>query len=564
MLSLFSGIAEIATALSTGAVSSVELVNACLDRIEMLDRAGPRLNSVAVVSPDALTEARRADELRRAGQVRGPLHGVPFTVKDNIKVAGQTVAAGSPAFAGLIADGDAFAVELLRTAGAVLVGRTNMPPLAAGGLQRGHYGRSESPYNPAYLSAAWGSGSSHGAAVATAAGFACFALGTETTSSGRSPASNNALVAYTPSRGLLSLRGVWPLYPIRDVLVPLTRSVEDLLVVLDVLAVDDPLATGDLWRTQRAVALPAVDEVRPARYGELRDPDALRGRRLGVPTMFVGRDPSGRAAFGVRPSVSRLWDAAASALRDIGATVVEVDFAPQHDYEQDRPGAQGPVERGLLPPEWWRPVNFATGAIGTSREYSELNPFAWEQFLRENGQPGLTSWGDVNPAQVFPHPPGSVDARRLGPHRPYAAHRDAILAGFVAPDELPGLADALVGIERFRAVAFESWLAEQDLDAVVFPANVDVAAANADVDERAYDHAMSNGVLFSNTNLMLRHLGIPSVSVPMGVMGDTQMPVNLTFATAAYRDADVLAYAYAYERATQHRRPPPLPIDGAR
>jgi len=196
-----------------------------LNRIYAYDRNGIKLDSIPVLNPNALQEAARADLLRARGKHLGRLHGVPFTVKDSYKVKGLTVAAGSPVFAALIANEDAFTVQKIREAGGVLLGKTNMPPLANGGMQRGVYGRAESPYDAAYLTAAWASGSSNGSGTSTAANFAAFGMGEETVSSGRSPASNNALVAYTPSRGLISIRGNWPLFPIRDVVVPHTRTV---------------------------------------------------------------------------------------------------------------------------------------------------------------------------------------------------------------------------------------------------------------------------------------------------------------------------------------------------
>ena len=178
----------------------------------------------------------------------------------------MTLAAGSPAFRELVANADAFAVARLRDGGAIVLGRTTMPPMANGGMQRGLYGRAESPYNADFLTAAFASGSSNGSGTATAASFCSFGLGEETWSSGRAPASNNGLVAYTPSRGVISVRGNWPLVPTMDVVVPHTRTVADLLEVLDVLVADDPDTTGDFWRTQPWVDLPPASEIRPASY----------------------------------------------------------------------------------------------------------------------------------------------------------------------------------------------------------------------------------------------------------------------------------------------------------
>lgn len=182
---------------------------------------------------------------------------------------GLTAAAGSPAFEHLVAQRDAFTIERLRAGGAVLIGLTNMPPMANGGMQRGVYGRAESPYNGDFLTAAFGSGSSNGSGTATAASFAAFGLGEETWSSGRSPASNNALCAYTPSRGVISVRGNWPLVPTMDVVVPHTRSMADMFEVLDVIVADDAETRGDFWRMQSWVEIPAASTVRPASYPTL-------------------------------------------------------------------------------------------------------------------------------------------------------------------------------------------------------------------------------------------------------------------------------------------------------
>ena len=219
-----ASIAELRAALEAGATSSVQLVEAYQARIAHYDRAGIRLNSIVVDNPDSLTEAAAADARRAAGAVLSPLDGIPYTAKDSYLVAGLTAAAGSPAFEALVAQRDAFTIDRLRAAGAICLGLTNMPPMANGGMQRGLYGRAESPYNGEYLTAAFASGSSNGSGTATASSFAAFGLGEETWSSGRAPASNNALCAYTPSRGVISVRGNWPLVPTMDVVVPYTRS----------------------------------------------------------------------------------------------------------------------------------------------------------------------------------------------------------------------------------------------------------------------------------------------------------------------------------------------------
>ena len=148
-----ASIAELRRALQTGAVTSVELVDAYLARIDAYD--GPEtetaLNAVVVRNPDARSEAAASDARRARGETLGPLDGIPYTVKDSYLVRGLTAAAGSPAFAELVAQRDAFTIERLRAGGAVCLGLTNMPPMANGGMQRGVYGRAESPYNACLL-----------------------------------------------------------------------------------------------------------------------------------------------------------------------------------------------------------------------------------------------------------------------------------------------------------------------------------------------------------------------------------------------------------------------------
>ncbi|MGH3705090.1 MAG: amidase family protein, partial [Agromyces sp.] len=184
-----ASIAELRAALESGRVTAVELLDAYLARIAAFD--GPEtptaLNALVVMNPGARADAEASDARRARGETFGPLDGIPYTAKDSYLAEGLTAAAGSPAFEHLVAQRDAFPIERLRGAGAVLIGLTNMPPMANGGMQRGVYGRAESPYNAEYLTAAFGSGSSNGSGTATAASFAAFGLGEESWSSGRAP-----------------------------------------------------------------------------------------------------------------------------------------------------------------------------------------------------------------------------------------------------------------------------------------------------------------------------------------------------------------------------------------
>ncbi|MGH7291943.1 MAG: amidase family protein, partial [Myxococcota bacterium] len=311
-----ASIAEMRGALESGRVTAVELLEAHLARIAAFDGV---LTAIVVTNPDARADAAASDVRRAAGRSHGPLDGIPYAVKDSYLARGLTAAAGSPAFVDLIAQRDSFVVERLRAAGAVLIGLTNMPPMANGGMQRGLYGRAESPYRADYLTAPFASGSSNGSGTATAASFCAFGIGEETWSSGRGPASNNGLCAYTPSRGLISTRGGWPLVPTMDVVVPHTRSMADLLEVRDVIVAEEPEARGDFWRLQPWVPLPRVGELRPPSYRSLAMTDAgrarrdLAGRRFGVPRMYVNADPdAGVGATGIGGPTGRRIETRAS------------------------------------------------------------------------------------------------------------------------------------------------------------------------------------------------------------------------------------------------------------
>ncbi len=537
-------ISEMLEALGSGRISSVDLVCAYLNRIAYYDRTGLCLHAVAVLNPACLEDAAASDRRRHAGNA-GPLEGIPFTVKDSYKVKGLTVAAGSPALADLVATEDAASVAQLRAAGAVLLGKTNMPPMAAGGIQPGLYDYARSPYHPQFLTAAYGSGSSSGSGTATAASMCAFGMAEETVSSGRAPASNNSLVAYTPSRGMLSIRGNWPLRPTCDVVVPHTRTVEDLLLLLDVLAVYDPERSGDFWREQTAVKLPSPREVFQRPLSRTRGP-RLDGLRIGVPKMYIGEDPVLIDPPAIRPTVRALWDRAAQDLRELGAEVVEVDFPVVSNYEEDRPEAQGLPARGLVPPTW------------RGLEGGTITAMALDAFLRRNADPKLNSWADVDGDTVFPvdDAPVPVWITRARGGFDWQRLAELVKQGLPASyDDVPELTHLLQGLEKARLLDFEEWLIEKHLDAVVFPAAGDVGRDDLFSRPESLEAASRNGVVYSNGNRVIRHLGIPTVTVPMGFMADLQMPVGLTFAGPAYSDDRLLDHAWAYEHATRRRQP---------
>ena len=553
-------IAELRAALESGQTTAVELVQAYLARIDAYD--GPNtataLNALVVPNPEALAEAQASDARRAKGETLSPLDGIPYTAKDSYLVKGLTAASGSPAFVDLVAQKDAFTIGRLRAAGAICLGKTNMPPMANGGMQRGVYGRAESPYNANYLTAPFASGSSNGAGTATAASFAAFGMAEETWSSGRGPASNNGLCAYTPSRGVISVRGNWPLTPTMDVVVPYARTMADLLEVLDVIVAEDPETRGDLWRLQPWVPIPSVASVRPTAYTELNaGAESLAGKRFGVPRMYINADPDAGTAekpgiggptgqrIITRPSVIDLWEDARQALVAAGAEVIDVDFPLVSNCEGDRPGAPTVFTRGLVSKEFLH------------HELWDLSGWAFDDFLRANGDPALNRLVDVDGPKIFPHDPGTLPNREDD----LAAGMDEYVRmaerGITPWNEIPTLPDGLRGLEQTRRIDLEDWMEKLGLDAVLFPTVADVGPADADVNIQSADIGWSNGVWVANGNLAIRHLGVPTVTVPMGLMADIGMPVGLTFAGRAYDDSNLLRFASAFESMGSKRVIPP-------
>ncbi|MGO3247578.1 MAG: amidase [Brevibacterium aurantiacum] len=561
-----ASIASLRQALEDGTATSVGLVEAYQARIAAFD--GPdtetKLNSVIVANPEALAEAAASDERRARGHALGPLDGIPYTAKDSYMVTGLTVAAGSPAFAELIAGKDAFTVERLRGAGAICLGLTNMPPMANGGMQRGLYGRAESPYNPEWLTSAFASGSSNGSGTATTANFAAFGLGEETWSSGRAPASHNALVAYTPSRGVISVRGNWSLVPTMDVVVPHTRSMADLCEVLDIIVADDTETRGDFWRVQPWVEIPAASAIRPDSYATLLPTDAeaarstLAGKRFGIPKMYINADPEAgtnpEGGIGgptgqrveTRASVIAAWETARRDLEAAGAEVVETDFPVVSNYEGDRHGAPTIKTRGIVSADY------------LDREINDLSAWAWDDFLAANGDPKLSSLAEVDGTRIFPHPDGALPDRYTGFDDDIAEYPQlAADRPYTSVTEIPELEDGVRGLEVTRRIDLEEWMDANELDAVVYPAMADVGPADMDVNEASADLGWRNGTWVANGNLVPRHLGIPSVTVPMGTMTDTGIPIGLTISGRGWDDTKLIELAAAFEATGDRREEPP-------
>lgn len=319
-------IPELQHAMETGELTSLELVDFYLARIAAYDSTGPELNAFILLNPAARDEAAALDAERAVAGPRGPLHGIPVIVKDNIGTADMPTTAGSLALDGFIPAEDAFQVRKLREAGAVIIGKTNLYEFALG--WEGVSSLGGQTLNPYDLSRDPG-GSSGGTAVAVAANFGAVGLGNDTCGSIRLPAAHNDLYGLRPTFGLSSRAGVIPFAPSSlDTTGPMARSVVDLAIVLDATVGKDP---ADPTTVSAATS-----------YVKAVDPDGLSGRRIGLVTFSGDPEVEGLIAAAIDEMAANGVEVVEvtrpSAVMDIDPLFSEFRFA-LHDYLAAQPGA---------------------------------------------------------------------------------------------------------------------------------------------------------------------------------------------------------------------------------
>jgi amidase len=307
-------IGELQKRFKTGELTSEGITRMYLSRIEQVDKSGPTINSVIEVNPDAVKIARKMDEERKAGKVRGSLHGIPVLIKDNIDTADQMMTtAGSLALMNHRASKDAFIVKKLREAGAVILGKTNLSEWAnfrstrssSGWSSRG--GQTKNPYildrSPC--------GSSSGSAVAVAANLCVVAVGTETNGSIACPASMTSVVGIKPTVGLVSRAGIIPISKTQDTAGPFARTVRDAAILLGAMAgvdPDDPVTLESKGK-----------EVKD--YTAYLDSNGLKGKRIGIEkTLLRGHE-----------AIDQQFQKALEQMKKAGAAIVEVEFMKQYN-----------------------------------------------------------------------------------------------------------------------------------------------------------------------------------------------------------------------------------------
>lgn len=377
-------IPEIQEALSDGRLTSRQLVERYLQRIAFFDTSGPALNSVRELHPEALAQADALDAERAAGNVRGPLHGIPVLLKDNVGTSDMPTTAGSIALAGSVPVNDAFLTSQLREAGAIILGKANLSEFAnwmdlsmpSGYSSLG--GQVIAPYtlgNP--------SGSSSGSGVAAAMALTTAAVGTETSGSIISPSWTNSVVGLKPTLGLISRAGVIPLAESFDTAGPMTRNVTDTAVMLGGMVGVDP---------RDAATAPSESHLPPNNdYTPVLHPGGLLGVRLGY-------DPSNRPG-----GQGTVWDRAVEDLRAAGAEIVEIDGL-------DTTSLVGLAEIAAIPNEFKAGLNayLATEAdpptgvetLGEIIEYNEQHPdrvkYGQRLLIASNATPGNMTAGIPN------------------------------------------------------------------------------------------------------------------------------------------------------------------------
>lgn len=329
----------------------------------------------------------------------------------------------------------------------------------------------------------------------------------------------------------------------------MTRTVEDMLAILDVLTATDSTTDGDFWREQQYVPVPEVK--RPSSYLSSIDnaQSSLRGKRIAVPKMYIGgHDPKAKPTV-ISDQMLDLWKRARSDLENLGATVVDSDFPLVTNYEDDSVSGHANNVVGFKP-DW------------NGKERGELVAYLWDDFLKANADPNYPDMASVDGTAMFPRPPDYIPDRYM--ERKNFMDYPGLVETARQRDgksiwEIDGIAEALPALEAQRKRDLEEWMDHHGYDVVVFPANGDVGRADVDTNDDSARHALQNGVKYSNGNRATRHMGVPTVSVTMGLMAGSRMPVNLTFAGKHGQDTELLRYASAFEQHGSGRRfPPPV------
>lgn len=477
---------------------------------------------IHVDSAGALATAAIQDAAKGAGQQRGALWGIPIVIKCNTSIKGLVTSAGFYGYTvpglELIAPKDALVVAKLRAAGAIILAQTNMPDFAGSDTNFSTaYGRTGNAYNVRFSPG----GSSGGTVTAVTANLCVLGTGTDTANSIRMPAATSAVVGVLPTRGLVSIAGINPLDWLRDNTGPIARNVNDAAIALGVMAGEDPLD----FRTKGSAAL-----AQPAPYTTYLKPDALKGKRFGVPAfMMEMATPGGGGGGGtpLQPETRDMFMKSLDALRTAGATVVFDD--------------------ALLPSSF----NDAVRLVGTGPYRGE----GTENFLRDFGPPAYHTFAEYAIAvgtQLPANVRGVTDPAGGRGGRGDAAGAPATPPAPKHIETDPDADKTFFAPQRAAQAAYDAALDKFTLDGLVYPAIQ--MPPNDEIAELTV--GPRGGGPHSKTG-WVNSIGVPAVSMPAGFYANG-LPFGLEFSARRWRDGDLLAWASAYESATHLRKPPTL------
>jgi len=493
-----ASVADLQAAYVSGRTTARAVTQAHLDRISAYDKHGPLINSLITVNQHALEEADRLDALlRTTGRPIGPLHGIPVIVKDNIDVAGLPMTSGFQGWKNYYPSEDAPLVKKIRAAVGIILAKSSLSEFARGlgdNINSVVSGFARNPYNTAFATG----GSSGGTGAAIAASFGVVGIGTDTGGSVRAPSAHNALVGLRPTVGLVSRTGMVPLNSVRDTAGPMARSVADMAILLDTIVGSDPEDSA----TARA------EGHRSPTYSSGLKIDALKGARLGVLRQVFKPTVTD-------PRIIAHFEKTLAELKAAGAEVVDPFVVPELDA----------IPR---PPQ-------------TSARFKD----------------DLTKWIAKHPGVPFPSVKAIADSKLLHP-----LHQGLLDEAATAKsvDEDVETIEGLKNEQRYRD-AFTAAMDAGKIDAVIFPTWAQLPAINGDrntqlvaepkVAPNGGPTALGSGLTFVGSSLQR-----PALSVPNGFLGEG-LPQGLQILGRAWDEEKIIGYAFAYEHATHHRRPPP-------
>lgn len=477
---------------------------------------------IHVDAAGALATAAAQDKAAPSNR-RGALWGIPIVIKCNTSIKGLVTSAGFYGYTvpglELIAPKDALVVAKLRAAGAVILAQSNMPDFAGSDTNFSTaYGRTGNAYNVRFSPG----GSSGGTVTAVAANLCVLGTGTDTANSIRMPAATSAVVGFLPTRGLVSIAGINPLDWLRDNTGPIARSVNDVAIALGVMRGEDPLD----FRTKGSAAL-----AQAAPYTSYLKPDALKGKRFGVPAFMMELAAPGGGGGGgtpLQPETRDMFMKSLDALKAAGATVVFDDtLLPSAFNDMVRQVGTGPY-RGE----------------GTENFLREFGPDAYHTFAEY-----AIAVGTQLPANVrgVTEPAGGRGGNGNAPVAPPAAP--------AAPKHIetdPDAEKTFFAPQRAAQAAYDAALDKFTLDGLVYPAIQ--MPPNDEIAELSV--GPRGGGPHSKTG-WVNSIGVPAVSVPAGFYANG-LPFSLEFSARRWRDGDLISWAGAYESATHSRKPPVL------